>query len=227
MIDFTQEQLDERFASMPAPVQEALASAETGEQLRRIGTRHNLHIDQLGILNDVTGLVILGFVERSDYLPTLTEELGIPTEVAEAILIDVNTEILEPMRASLGGPKESAVEESLNPAKAESAEEEDEEMAMHLPTRAELLKEIENPAPAAERKEPRMTQKAPGDTFMKEQEGGALPAQEREPRHENIVEKKMIDTTVLKEARSEETPSDTAPSPSPKTPLDPYREPVE
>jgi hypothetical protein len=217
MKNFTQEQIEERFEELPDSVQEILASAETGEALRRIGTRHNLHIDQLSILNNVTGLVILGLMERSDYLPTLIEELDIATEVAEAILTDVNTEILEPMRASLGGP-----EEDPSDREEENMEEED----VHLPTRAELLKEIEHPAPAIEREESYTPHSTPRIEIHEEEErAGELPTQELQ--HESIVEKKIREKTVLKEARSEETQSGSNPSPTPETPLDPYREPVE
>lgn len=215
MIHFTQKQIEERFEELPNSVQEILASAETGEQLRRIGTRHNLHIDQLGILNNVTGLVILGLMERSDYLPTLIKELDIPTEVAEAILADVNTKILEPMRASLGRP-----EEDPSGREEESIEEE-----VHLPTRDELLKEIEHPAPAIEREESYTPHSTPRIEIHEEEGVGELSAQESQ--HESIVEKKMREKTVLKEVRSEETQSGSNSSPASEAPLDPYREPVE
>lgn len=214
MQQFTQQQMEDRFTALPKAIQEVLESQETGKALRRIGNHHNLHIDQLATLNDITVFVILGLIPRESYLPTLSEELGVSEEAAEAILAEVNTEILEPMRASLSAPKENV-----------AREEKDEEMTMHLPTRDEILREIEHPLPIPEREEtrPKKEVSLPGAPQKQEYTG----AEKQETTHQSIIEKKITQETTLREAHSEETKSNTAPSPSPETPPDPYREPVE
>lgn len=212
MINVTQEQIEERFNALPVSVQEALASAKTGERLRRIGTRHDLHIDQLGILNNITGFVILGFLERSEYLPTLIEELNISRESAGAILEDVNTEILAPIRTSLEGSERGAEEE---------ADSEDEQ---ELPTRDELLREIEDSLPVSKPEEaPAAVASMPiGVSTNSENAPG-------EAQHLSIVEKKLSGETALKEAQTiEKKEGASSPaSPSSQTVPDPYREAIE
>jgi hypothetical protein len=222
MTPYTQEQIEERFATLPPVVQEALGSAETGEVLRRIGSHHDLHIDQMGTLNDITVFVMLGLIPRNTYASTLAQELGISKEEAGDIVKDVNTEILTPISAAL--------KQTTNL----SLEDDEDELAM--PTRDEILREIESPgnSPVKEVKIIRESNISEPSQALKHEEN-ALTLKDnpeeistKETRttsaQTNILETKLRHSSHIPPTTSsvEETTSSQS-----STILDPYREAIE
>ncbi len=187
MKTYTQEQIEERFAELPEVVQNALASSETGEMLRRIGTRHNLHIDQMGTLNDVTVFVILNIIPRASYMSTLVDELHITEEQARTIVEDVNREILTPINTA------------LKQTTASQNDQEEEESTM--PTRDEILREIESPRVTTSREAVRTT---PSSIAPREE---VVPQEGRSLSHTPITD--ANDTPPLAHEEKEGVMSDT------------------
>ena len=100
-MDYTPEQLEEKFKSLPANVRETLTSVDVEERLRTIGRAHQLHLDILGELADETGLVMLGLTHPRSYVGNLMKRLGISNNEAVSLARDVNEQIFSPIREAL------------------------------------------------------------------------------------------------------------------------------
>ncbi|MDP3734814.1 MAG: hypothetical protein Q8R39_00070 [bacterium] len=100
-MDYTPEQLEDKFNSLPTNVRETLTSVHVEERLMAIGRAHKLHLDILGELADETGLVMLGLTHPRNYVEHLSERLGISREDATALARDVNEQIFSPIREAL------------------------------------------------------------------------------------------------------------------------------
>lgn len=89
------------FDSLPADLKEAILSVETAEKMALLRDKHSLMLDQAGELGDELGLLMIGLTKQKDFVVNITKRLGIPTEKAVQISVDINKEILNPVRASL------------------------------------------------------------------------------------------------------------------------------
>ncbi|MBY0472954.1 hypothetical protein K2Q00_01540 [Patescibacteria group bacterium] len=103
----TQNQIEQRLAELPQDVRDAMLSAQLGENLRAIGQKHGLHIDQVGVLEDETMLVMLGFFEPEDFNNQLIAQLRISPADAEAITQEVTQQVFLPIRESMKAFTES------------------------------------------------------------------------------------------------------------------------
>jgi hypothetical protein len=101
MRQFTSEQIQERFETLPTDLQEAVSSPEVNEIIQEIGRKHDLHIDQVGELVDAIGLVMLGLVPAKDFVRTFSEESGVEQKTAEQIADDINKEVFSQIRSSI------------------------------------------------------------------------------------------------------------------------------
>lgn len=90
-----------RLAELPEDVQQAVTSADVGQRIQKLGAKHSLHVDQIGALGDETYMVMLGFTDPAEFDDTLTSQLNIPKEKAEALAQDVSNEIFMPIRESM------------------------------------------------------------------------------------------------------------------------------
>ncbi|NTV44303.1 MAG: hypothetical protein HGA67_01230 [Candidatus Yonathbacteria bacterium] len=160
MQQYTQEQVEERFNNLPEDIQRVLGSAETGDALRRIGERNQLHIDKLEVLNDITVHMMIGLAPRAGYVQAITHELGVSEITARQIAEEVNSEILAPIRASLeklhetySTPKEKVAEEPVK-------------IPEIMPSREDVLREIENPTPTASTTPESQAQKTPSNEAL-------------------------------------------------------------
>jgi hypothetical protein len=229
MISYTKEQLEEHLATLPPAVQEALGSAETGEALRRIGSRHHLHIDQMGVLNDVTAFVMLGLIPRETYLTTLQTELDIPEEEARLIIEDVNIQILTPMNAAL--------REETSQHSTEDTEEGEDGVELSMPTRDEILREIESPSSSPSKEVYRDTPAHVPVNHNGDDTSSFAMTSDREVAEQSQIKKPLQETPALDIVHTKlgnvsrippaKTESGEHPSDTPSSVLDPYRETVE
>ena len=90
-----------RLAELPPDVQQAVQSADLGARIQKIGTKHHLHIDQMGNLQDEVYLVMLGFEDPDAFSQNLATNLHIPIEQAAQIAADVSAEAFLPIRESM------------------------------------------------------------------------------------------------------------------------------
>ena len=100
-MDYTPEQLEDKFNLLPENVRKTLTSVHVEEHILSIGRSHKLHVDILDELADETGLVMLGLTHPRNYVEHLSERLGISNDEAVSLARDVNAQIFSPIRESL------------------------------------------------------------------------------------------------------------------------------
>lgn len=101
------------------------------DKIEAIGKKHSLHLDQVGVLDAETRALIVGVTPRENFSKELVENLDISFGKAEAIVQDINNEIMLPLRETLKQP-------DLAPGTKPSPFEE-------IPHPAVAIRELENP----------------------------------------------------------------------------------
>lgn len=91
----------EQLKALPPQVRRAISSVDLRSKIGSIGTKHALHIDQVGLLENETLLTMLGLEPLDEYAGNIETELRIPREKALQISADINAHILEPIRSFL------------------------------------------------------------------------------------------------------------------------------
>ncbi len=167
-------------------------------RLRVLGSKYNLHVDQLGILEQEIVAVLTGASATEDFVEKIEEDLSLSTEQAIDIATDVNMEIFLPVRESLIQPQEIETP-------SESIASDDSE-------RAQILAEIEDPTPVQHPIS--IAQDAALPAIPRAQEVSVATAPVTTPQ---TAARDFIATKL----------TETAPSPVQKKPyVDPYREAV-
>jgi len=129
----SKEIIDAKMAEAPVDVQEAVMSNDVAASLVDIGQQHDLHIDQLGILEEEGLYVMLGLTSPDEFFVGLRDRLGISSDEASKIVQDINERILIPIRSKLQAqPAESSPVQPLPKTN---------------PEKDDILAEIENPTP--------------------------------------------------------------------------------
>ncbi|MEK7646350.1 MAG: hypothetical protein AAB381_01490 [Patescibacteria group bacterium] len=101
MKQFSAEQIQERFEQLPKDLQEAISSPEINTAIQAIGDKHSLHIDQLGELVDLIGLVMLGLIPSKEFVKNLSNQANIRESVSAEIADDVNKEIFSKIKSAM------------------------------------------------------------------------------------------------------------------------------
>ena len=101
MPENSQERIEKRLAELPEDVRNAITDSNLDLHIQDIGRKYTLHIDQMGILQDETMLIMLGFSKPEEFAETLARDLGIKNSVAAAITEDVSHTVFEPIRESM------------------------------------------------------------------------------------------------------------------------------
>jgi uncharacterized protein YciI len=96
-----EKQIQARFEELPEDVQKAIQSEDIEKKLTAIGTKHQLHIDQLGALGDETRMVMMGFVDPGEFAQGIAQQLNLDQAKAVAVANDVSTELFVPIRESM------------------------------------------------------------------------------------------------------------------------------
>jgi hypothetical protein len=100
-MDYTAKQLSDKFFILPKEIQNTISSAEVAKTIQAIAQKHGLHVDKTGELGDETGRVMLGVTHPKNFVANLTRRLGLSSEKATEIALDVNRQIFRPIRESL------------------------------------------------------------------------------------------------------------------------------
>lgn len=90
--------LTELLLKAPLEIQDAVTSPEFGEKLEKIGEKHGLNINQLGVLADEIMAVLLQLKQAEDVTESLKKELGLDDEKLVFLVADLNDEIFLPLR---------------------------------------------------------------------------------------------------------------------------------
>ena len=127
----TKNLIKNRMDSLPEVVQNAILNSGWQDKIRQLGKKYSLHIDQIGILENQTFIVLLGLEDPDGFQNNLTTGLGITSLIAQQISIEINETIFKPIRQQL---------------QALQATEEDKENEEN-PTKESILAGIEDPEP--------------------------------------------------------------------------------
>lgn len=97
---FTKEQLKNYYIKLPQDLKDVLFSEEAADIIGKLRIKYNLK-EKGTILADETGLVMLGILHPRDFIPDLSEKLGVDRETAKKIAEDINQQIFQKVRISL------------------------------------------------------------------------------------------------------------------------------
>lgn len=100
-MDDTNKNLEERIAQLPADVRQAVLSVEWEAKVQALGAKHHLHIDQIGLLGDLTLMTLLGLVALTDFPTRVAQEVKVSADDAAAITHEIDSEVFMPIRESL------------------------------------------------------------------------------------------------------------------------------
>ncbi len=194
--------IEKQISIMPPKVREALLHIDSSKYIQALAAKHQLRVDQGGVLEEEAMLIMLGLESPSMFMNNLVHRGRIPPSVASAIVADINRDVFEKIRHDLA--------EFLERSEKRFSGEESGEAGLQPPA-AVIPPQKQPPQPTATVPGTPVVQKntapMPNTGFAKEKMEGAfrIPAE----------------TTRTGEAAAQ------APSAKPPyTGADPYREPV-
>ncbi len=125
-MNYTEEQILERYRSLPEDIKDAIDSVELLDLVESVGKKFKLHVDQQGELSNEIGLLLFGITKPEVFLEEIIKRVNLTPEVAGEIAKELNTKIFFPIRASLeklnnGGvasyrPEQATKVENFSPA---------------------------------------------------------------------------------------------------------------
>ncbi|MFA6258758.1 MAG: hypothetical protein WCX79_03605, partial [Candidatus Paceibacterota bacterium] len=101
MDENTKKIIKEKFESLPDDIQKIILSTDYENTLVEIGKNYKLTIDQMGILERETTLVMMGLVPTDDFKNELAGELKIDATTISLIVKDINQKIFLKIRELL------------------------------------------------------------------------------------------------------------------------------
>lgn len=91
----------EKYKHLPAELQEVILDARTEEILAALSDKYQLHVDQAGVLYDVTDQVLTGKIKARDFVAELVRTSSLSTELANKLAGDLNQQLFQPVQATL------------------------------------------------------------------------------------------------------------------------------
>lgn len=220
MDEDTINKLKEQFKTLPKEVQQAILNTDLSTKLQQIIKNNQLMIDQAGILEIETMLVLYGIEPLESYKANIARELNLSNEKAFAVARDVDELIFKSIRENLRKINEEIKNsEKETPVAAPVVEKE--QTIPITPSKEETLEAIENPKEITKEQSISLSslesntnkEKAPDETFhgieiRKEilpeiAPEVSLPVKVAMPYHENIspveniVQTKMTETVAV------------------------------
>ncbi len=95
------EQQTERFAILPPDFQEAIRNFDYDKRLQQIDKKFRLHIDQLVALETALANIVFGELKSMELTSYIETNLRVNREKASEIALDVNENILMPLREKI------------------------------------------------------------------------------------------------------------------------------
>lgn len=111
------QKIQQRIAELPEDVRAAIQSNDLHQKVLAIGGKHQLHIDQVGELEDEVMLAMLGFSPLETLGKRLSDALHIAPDAGERLAADINTELFGSIRESMK-KFAAAKTQAANPAPA-------------------------------------------------------------------------------------------------------------
>ena len=152
-------EINAQLAKLPKDLQEIILATETADKIRAIGQKYQLHIDQMGALDEEINNVLFGISPANNLVRQIRIKLGLELPMAEAIARDLNDQIFLKIRESLQSLHEAdeaigATNEAIPNYGVEtipgSTLPTDQPAMANLPNREEVIADIEHPKEAGE-----------------------------------------------------------------------------
>lgn len=212
-MNYTPEQLDEIYTSLPKVLQDALSSADIALKVEAIAKKYRLLLPQAAELSDETTRVLMGLSSIANFERNIASLMEISPVLAREISAEINEEVFKPVKSYLVDHTERAVSTPQTPNE-EITEDRD-----------ELLKEIEQSEPVQNIVLPTPTPNIP--EVVPEQEI-TIPTKPiintapvpQTPTGSFIEQKLSGPVTATQETKQVPMP------PAQKYKVDPYREPI-
>ncbi|MCK4387103.1 MAG: hypothetical protein KAV41_03430 [Candidatus Pacebacteria bacterium] len=137
--------LEEKYRAIPDDVREAISSSEVNRKLRDLTDKYKLQFDEAEDLTKEIGFVMLGLKSPDNFVKNIQKATALDSKTSTQIAEDVNNTIFKDIRKSIRQIHSKPSEENSRTAEQIETDEELEELGEQR-MRAELIKEIENPA---------------------------------------------------------------------------------
>lgn len=180
-MQYTQEELEARYNSLPEYVRLLISAPETVDKIIQIGDRNGLLLDKIDVLNEIVGNILMGITPPKNFVPELVSQ-GVPEKIANKVRDDINAEILSNVKISGTDQKADDRTSSVNSIEKvgdfEIIEADiPEERLGDSGTRSDMLSAIENPPPVkmSPAKEPLVDQLLHGSTAIPEEKVSIAP----------------------------------------------------
>jgi len=202
---YTPEEAKARYESLPPEIKSLLYSPEMHTVIQNTAQKHQLHIDQVGILEDETSAAMLGFTEAKDFPEILQDSLAVDRTKADAISQDINELLFLKIRESM---KQAPGHQSSAPSPTTSAA---------APT------SIPIPIPVIP-STPKPAELHPADMMLSQTTTTAVPAPQMTPAPAPVAA--AAPASASPDTAKSATPAkEEPPAPKPYN-ADPYREPI-
>lgn len=149
MQKYSEQQYNEIFQKLPPEIKDAIASSDTINHITLVGKKHNLHIDKIGELVDLTYDVMMGIVGTKDFVAELQNTLQITALEASVLSRDIDENVFKPIKEIMIHLYAGRAPYKPSSSLVQFYEEDEEHPAL---SKENLLKEIEDPTPAEVKK---------------------------------------------------------------------------
>ena len=106
---YTKEELAQKFAALPANIASYVYSSDMEEALQAITEKHQIHIDQMGVLETEVVDTLIGAESGETFTSRITESLEINETKASAVADDVNRLVFLKIRESMQEASEAKI----------------------------------------------------------------------------------------------------------------------
>lgn len=101
MLQFTKQQLDQRWDALPINLREVLCSPDYGKIIWDIGEKNHLTDEKIGKIVKFSGFIVMGFIHPEDLAAEIKLEIGINQEIVNSITGEINRKIFAPIKSDL------------------------------------------------------------------------------------------------------------------------------
>lgn len=143
MQHYDQNQYVEIFYRLPAEIKDMVAASATTEHLWKIGQKHSLHIDKIGVMTDIAFDVMMGIVASKNFAKELQNELQISALDASVLARDIDENVFKPIKEIMVRTYGDAAPNKPSSSLVTITEDEEDHAVLDKDA---LLKEIENPS---------------------------------------------------------------------------------
>lgn len=97
----TEQLIKQQIEKLPPEIQKVLRDTDWQSKMLAIGKKYSLHIDQLDTFQMETMLTLIGLTHPDEYVTELKSRLGVSENLAQALALEVNEQIMKSIRSQL------------------------------------------------------------------------------------------------------------------------------